>query len=49
MVPGATSVLVLMKVQSTASQSLVKAAVGGVLTGAAGAMVILLVFVWLKP
>src|SRR5688572_28070260 len=49
MVPGATSVLVLMKVQAAALQAWVKPAVGGALTGGTGAMVMVLVFVWLKP
>jgi len=47
-VPGATSLLVLAKVQLGPSQLWVKPAVGGVATGA-GAMVMSLVLVWLKP
>jgi hypothetical protein len=52
MVPGATSVLVLMKVQTAALQARVKPAVGGALTGGtggAGSMVMVLVLVWLRP
>jgi hypothetical protein len=49
MLPGASSVLVLKKVQSAASQARVKLAVGGGLTVGRGSIVMVLVFVWLRP